>query len=145
MAEEDATTAEGNGPVTGSATDPERGGAPADGPLARLNALQRSPRQRGLATAVALVFGVAAATVHWGGLLVGGALVGLVQPRLRRAVLGGLGYGLCVLGVAAARFALAGTLGEVTGTWPLSGVGVAIALVAGSLGGLARGLIPDAR
>ena len=113
--------------------------------LARLSALQRDSRRRLLATGGALVVGVVLATVHWAGLLVGGALVGLSQPTLRRALAAGLGFGVVVLGVTAVRLALAGTLEEVLATWPVVGVGVAIALVAGPVGALARGLFPDAR
>jgi hypothetical protein len=112
--------------------------------ISRLFALQRAPRRRGLATAGALVLGVVLGTVHWAGLLVGGALVGLCQPTLGRALVAGLGFGVVVLAVATLRFALAGTLGAVLGTWPLVGVGVAVALVAGPVGALARGLFADA-
>jgi len=112
--------------------------------FSRLFALQRDPRRRGLATAGALVFGVVLGTVHWAGLLFGGALVGLCQPTLGRALAAGVGFGVTVLAVATLRFALAGTLGAVLGTWPLVGVGVAVALVAGSVGALARGLFENA-
>jgi hypothetical protein len=83
-------------------------------------------------------------TFHWAGLLVGGALVGLCQPTLRRALVAGLGFGVVVLAVVTLRLALAGTLGEVLGTWPLVGIGIAVALVAGPVGALARGLFGDA-
>jgi len=110
----------------------------------RLFALQRDPRRRGVATAGALLLGVVLGTFHWAGLLVGGALVGLCQPTLRRALATGLGYGVLVVAVVSLRLALAGTLDEVLGTWPLLGVGVAVALVAGPVGALARGLFGDA-
>jgi len=97
-----------------------------------------------MATAGALVLGTVLATFHWAGLLVGGALVGFSRPTLRRALVAGFGFGVLVLLVTAARFALAGTLGAVLATWPLVGVGVAIPLVAGPLGALARGLVRDA-
>lgn len=113
--------------------------------LTRLYAVQRDPRGRRALTAVAFVVGLALATVHWGGLLVGGALVGLAQPTLGRALPAGLGFGIAALAVAAVRFALAGTLAEVAGTWPLVGVAVAVALVAAPLGATARGLLPDAQ
>lgn len=112
--------------------------------LTRLYTVQCNPRQRRALTAAALVSGVGLATVHWSGLLVGGALVGLAQPTLRRGLVGGLGFGVAVVAVAALRFALAGTLVRVVGTWPLVGVGVAIPLVAGPLGAASRGLVPDA-
>lgn len=112
--------------------------------LAGLYAAQCDPRRRRVLTVAALAVGLGFATLHWSGLLVGGALVGLAQPTLRRALLAGLGFGVAALVVAAVRFALAGTLAGVGGTWPLVAVGVAAALVAGPLGASARGLIPDA-
>lgn len=114
------------------------------GALARLYAVQRDSRTRRALTAAGLAAGLVLATVHWGGLLAGGAFVGLAQPTLKRGVLAGLGFGVAALVVAALRFALAGTLAGVVGTWPLVAVGVAVALVAGPLGASVRGLIPDA-
>jgi len=137
--------AEGDGTAAETVTEPERpAGGPGDGPLPRLFALQRDARRRRMATAGALVLGTVLATFHWAGLLVGGALVGFSRPTLRRALVAGFGFGVLVLLVTAARFALAGTLGAVLATWPLVGVGVAIPLVAGPLGALARGLVRDA-
>ena len=113
-------------------------------PLGALYALQRTPRLRRVAAVVALLVGLGLATLHWGGLLVGGALVGLSMPTLRRALVAGLGFGLAGLVVAGARFALAGTLGAVLGAWPLVAVAVVAPLVAGPVGSLVRGLVPDA-
>ena len=42
----------------------------------------------------AVLVGLAASTVHWLGLAVGGALVGLVARTTRRGLLGGAGFGL---------------------------------------------------
>jgi len=110
----------------------------------RLYASQRDPRRRrGLAAAAVLV-GLVLATVHWVGLFVGGALVGLSQPTLRRAVLAGLGFGAAALVVAAVGVVTAGTLGGVLGTWPLVAIGVAVPLLAGPLGATVRGLFADA-
>jgi hypothetical protein len=125
-------------------TDGDGGADEKTSAFSRLFALQREPRRRRLATAGALVFGVVLGTVHWAGLLVGGALVGLCQPTLGRALAAGLGFGVAVLAVTTLRFALVGTLGSVLGTWPLVGVGVAVALVAGPVGALVRGLFEDA-
>jgi hypothetical protein len=146
MADGDGGAVEsGSGPVESTGNDHgDTAGSESDSTLDRLFALQRVPRRRGLATAGALVLGVLLGTVHWAGLLVGGALVGLCQPTLGRALVAGLGFGVAVLAVVTLRFALAGTLGAVLGTWPLVGVGVAVALVAGPVGALARGLFEDA-
>ncbi|WP_123537237.1 hypothetical protein [Halosimplex salinum] len=110
----------------------------------RLYDAQTAARERRLLTVVATVAGLALATVHWSGLLAGGALVGLCQPTLRRALVAGLGFGLVVLGVVAAQFALAGSLSASLAMGPLLALGVAVPLVAGPLGATARGLLPDA-
>jgi hypothetical protein len=110
----------------------------------RLYESERDPRRRRALTGGGLVVGLLLATVHWSGLFVGGALVGLAQPTLRRAVLAGLGFGVTALVVAAVSVAIAGTLEGVLGTWPLVAVGVVVPLAAGVVGALARGLLPDA-
>jgi len=115
----------------------------ANGTLDRLHAAQTAPRERWGLTLVATLVGLALAAVHWSGLLAGGALVGLCWPTFRRALVAGLAFGVVALVVAAARFALAGTLDDVLAAWPLVGLAVAIPLVAGPLGAGIRGLIPD--
>ncbi|WP_224269467.1 hypothetical protein [Haloprofundus salinisoli] len=57
----------------------------------------RTGRYAELALILATVVGVAATMVHWAGLLVGGALVGLVATSVSRAVVNGLTFGLVVL------------------------------------------------
>lgn len=113
-------------------------------PLARLSVAQQTPRERWALTAGATALGLGLASLHWAGLLAGGALVGLCWPTLRRALVAGLGFGLVALAAAAAQFAAAGTLGQVLETWPLVAIAVAVPLVAGPLGASARGLLADA-
>lgn len=112
--------------------------------LGRLYDAERDPRRRRTLTAVGLVVGLLLATVHWAGLFVGGALVGLAQPTLRRAVLAGLGFGVTAPVVAAVSVAVAGTLGGVLDTWPLVAIVVAVPLLTGPLGATVRGLFADA-
>jgi hypothetical protein len=115
-----------------------------EGLRARLYDAQTDPRERWALTVAATAVGLALATVHWGGLLVGGALVGFAQPTLRRALVAGLAFGVVVLLAMAVRFALAGTLDAYLEMGQLLAVSVAIPLVAGPLGATARGLVPDA-
>lgn len=126
----------------------ERGGdevGSGDGSLlGRLYASERDPGRRRTLTVVGLVVGLLLATVHWSGLFLGGALVGLAQPTLRRALLAGLGYGLAALVVAGASVAAADTLDALFATWPLVAIGVAVPLLAGFVGALVRGVLPDA-
>lgn len=65
----------------------------ARGVTARLEALRRDDRRRRTAFAVAVVIGLAASTVHWLGLVAGGALVGIVQRGLPRAIGAALVFG----------------------------------------------------
>ncbi|ELZ91431.1 hypothetical protein C440_13994 [Haloferax mucosum ATCC BAA-1512] len=53
----------------------------------------RRGRYAELALVVATIVGLAAAAVHWIGLAVGGALVGVLATSLRRAVPQGLTFG----------------------------------------------------
>ncbi|WP_436907034.1 hypothetical protein [Halosimplex marinum] len=111
---------------------------------ARLYHAQTAPRERWGLTVTATALGLALATVHWAGLLVGGALVGFAQPTLRRALVAGLAFGVVVLLAAAVQFALAGSLDAYLAMGQLLAVSVAVPLVAGPLGAAARGLVPDA-
>ena len=61
-----------------------------------LTAVRADPRRRAVALVVAAAVGLAVAWVHWLGLFVAGALVGLVSRSVPRAV----GWGL-VVGVLA--------------------------------------------
>lgn len=118
--------------------------AEGDSRLARLYAAQRDARERWALTVATAVVGLGLAWIHWAGLLVGGALVGLCWPTLRRAVVAGVGFAVVVLVATAAQFWAAGTLGKVLGATPLVYVAVAAPVVAGPLGATARGLLPDA-
>ena len=50
--------------------------------------------RRGLLLVGAILLGLAASAVHWLGLAVGGALVGLVAKSTRRGLIAGAGFGL---------------------------------------------------
>lgn len=111
---------------------------------ARVYDAQTSPRERWALTVAATALGLALASLHWGGLLAGGALVGLCRPTLRRALLAGLAFGVVVLLAMGVQFALAGSLDEYLAMGQLLAVSAAVPLVAGPLGAAARGLVPDA-
>lgn len=115
-----------------------------DGAFGGLYALQRDPQRRWIAAAVAAVVGLALSTVHWSGLLLGGALVGWAWPTLGRATLAGLGFGLLALVAFGLALGASGTLPAALGMGAITYVTVATALVLGALGGLSRGLAGDA-
>lgn len=94
-----------------------------------------------IALVACLIIGLVLASLHWIGLVAGGALVGLVAASLRRAIVAGFGFGLVVLLVWATRLAVAGSFGKVTAMGEIALLGVAIALVGAVFGSLARGII----
>ncbi|SFC06436.1 hypothetical protein SAMN05444422_10490 [Halobiforma haloterrestris] len=89
-----------------------------------------------VALLAAVAVGLALSWLHWLGLIAAGALVGLVSPTTKRAVLGGLGFGVLVLAVFAA------TLGDsaavAAGTTPIVYVAVGAALGLPVFGSLVR-------
>ena len=92
-----------------------------------------------VALVVAVVVGLATAWFHWLGLVLGGALVGVVSESLPRAVLSGVGFGVLVLVVFAA--SLGPVAGAVLEMAPVSYLVVAAALGLPVLGSLVRGLV----
>ncbi|NLV11416.1 hypothetical protein GOC74_15925 [Halomicrobium mukohataei] len=110
----------------------------------RLWRLQTDPTDRWRATVLAGTVGALLATVHWSGLLAGGALVGLAWPTLRRAVLAGLGFGIAVVALFAFELALGGSLVATLRMGVFGLVPVVVPVVAAPLGATVRGLVPDA-
>jgi len=108
-----------------------------DGPLSTL----RADRRRRLGAALLGVgIGLAVATVHWIGFVLGGALVALPAARIRTGVLAGLGFGLVGWLVFLATLADAGALSVYFETGQLLAVSAGTALGGGLLGGLVRGV-----
>ncbi|ARS88802.1 hypothetical protein [Natrarchaeobaculum aegyptiacum] len=90
------------------------------------------------AFAVVVLVGVALAWIHWLGLVLAGALVGLVSPSLWRAIAGGFVVGLVVL--IAFALTLGGALGPTLEMTPIVWLAVASALGLPVLGSLIRGI-----
>lgn len=106
----------------------------------RIARMRADDRQRRAALAVAIGLGIAVVALHWVGLFVAGALVGLTRQTLPRALAAGLAFGILVVAV----FFLVTPLvspGNVLVLAPLSYVTVGIALVGPVWGALARGLV----
>lgn len=104
----------------------------------RLTHLRTHSRAHRLALAVAMAVGLALAWVHWLGLLVGGALVGVVAPDFRRALLTAVGFGVLVLFVFA--LTLGSSLGKALAMTPPSYLAVGSALGLPAFGSLVRAL-----
>ena len=107
---------------------------------AHLDTLRGSPSRRRLVTAGALVVGLAVGWFHWLGYVLGGALVALPQPSLRRGVVFGLGFGALAWLSFAGWLALTGDLALYLGMGQVFTVSSAIPLAGSLLGALARGV-----
>jgi hypothetical protein len=85
----------------------------------RLRGLREGRRSE---TAVVAVFvvGLLVSAVHWAGLVVAGALLGLVAVSTGRAFVLGVYFGTFVLAAYGVVLAWYGTLGSVAGAFPLS-------------------------
>ena len=121
-------------------TQPRGDGA--RGRLSRTLAAVRagSRGRRLLVTAGAVALGLVFATGHWTGLVLGGALVGVLQRDLKRAVAGGLLFGLVALGafvLVTPRLAA----GELLALAPPVYVTVGAGLGLSFLGSLTRGVV----
>ena len=107
---------------------------------ARLDALRVTPRRRRLATLVAALLSLAVVWLHWLGFVLGGALVALAQPSLRRGLLAGFGFGVLAWLAFAGWLMLTGDLARYLGMGQVLAVSTAVPLVGALLGSLARGL-----
>jgi hypothetical protein len=106
----------------------------------RLGTVRGRDRLRWALTAAAVLVGVALVTVHWLGLVLGGALVGVLQRGLGRAILAGLAFGVVAL---LAFLILAARLepGELLALRPVVYVTVGAGLGLPLLGSLVRGVV----
>lgn len=86
----------------------------------------------------AVLLGLAAASVHWIGLVVGGALVGLTRRNLGRALLAGVGFGL--LTVAVTVLLTPTTLGDLLQLTRVAGLTLLVGVGLSTLGALLRGV-----
>lgn len=104
--------------------------------------VRENPQYHWVGLLIACLLGLIAATVHWFGLVVGGALVGLLATDIKRAILSGIGFGLLVVLVWGGLLAVAGSLGKAMamGEFALFPVGIALGLSV--LGSLVRGVLP---
>jgi len=107
---------------------------------AALTAVRADRRKRAVALALAAVVGLGAAWLHWLGLFVAGALVGLVSRSLPRAVVWGLGVGSLAVALTVLAHPLMGA-GEFVALTPPVYVAVVVGLLAPVWGSLLRGVV----
>jgi len=125
-------------PTTGEATDDDGVAGPWTPLFLADLRTRRNPRRAALVAA--LLVGLVAVWVHWIGLVVAGALVGLVSRTLPRALAAGVGVGALVLVLHVLGSPVMGPA-EFLALSPVSYVTV-VAAVGGPLwGSLARGVI----
>ena len=106
----------------------------------RLRALRDRDRQRTLVVAGGVLVGLGLGSVHWFGLVLGGALVALPARTVARGLAHGLGLGVLGLVVFAGLLWAQGALGPALTTGTIGAVGVAVGLGAPLLDALVRGL-----
>lgn len=85
--------------------------------------------------------GLGLGSLHWIGLVVGGALVALPAKTFPRGLATGLAFGILVLVVFAVQLVWFGALGSTLSMGMIGGIGVAIGLAAPLLGSLVRGIV----
>lgn len=106
----------------------------------RLSSLRADDRQRRMVVAAGLLLGLGLGSLHWLGLVVGGAVVALPARTIPRGLAHGLALGVLELLVFAALLAWQGALGPALTTGMVGGITVTVGLAAPLLGSLVRGL-----
>lgn len=85
--------------------------------------------------------GIFLSTIHWLGLLVGGSVLGLLAPSLRRGILYGAVFGVTVWLVFVLSLGWAGVVPSMDGI-QVFGLSLVIPVVLGAVGGTAHELRP---
>ena len=100
---------------------------------------ERGQRRWGLALTGAAI-GLAVATIHWIGFLVGGALIAFPQRSITRGIIAGTAFGVVAWGSFVATLALDRTAAAYLGMGQVVLVSAAIPIVAAVLGSLVRAI-----
>lgn len=112
----------------------------ADWTPAWLADLRADDYRRHAALVAAALVGIGLSMLHWVGLFLAGALVGLVSRDLQRAAAGGLAVGVLVLAVHVGASPVMG-VGEFLALTPAAYVTVAAGLLFPVWGSLVRGVV----
>lgn len=103
-----------------------------------LSKVRNTKRLRRVFSVLAVLMGLALATVHPLGLLAGGCLVGMVAPSPLRGVLAGFAFGVIVVSVFFGMAFSAGRLDPLLGAGLPAIVAIVTPLLLGTIGGLSR-------
>ncbi|WP_266076602.1 hypothetical protein [Haladaptatus caseinilyticus] len=109
--------------------------------MIRFDDIRSDPTLRSLTVGFAVAVGLGIAWMHWAGLLVGGALVSLPTKNWKRGILAGFGFGVLSLLVFAGLLVYYGSFVPALEMGRVTALMVAIPLVLGTIGGLARVLV----
>lgn len=110
-------------------------------PSRLLGEIRGDARYHWPALVVACLLGLVVTSLHWSGLVLGGALVGILATTLKRAILSGVGFGVLVVAVWVVSLALPGQFGKVVAMNEITALPIAIALGLSILGSLVRGTL----
>lgn len=110
-------------------------------PADRLSRLRENDRQRAMVALGGLLIGLGLGSLHWLGLVLGGAIVALPARTIPRGLAAGLGLGVVGLVVFAGLLAWQGALGAALTTGVVGGIAVIVGLAAPLLGALVRAIV----
>lgn len=110
-------------------------------PADRLAELRTDDRQRRLVVVAGALLGLVLGSLHWFGLVIGGAIVALPARSIKRGLATGLGLGVLVLLVAATELALQGALAPALSTGTVVGSSAVIGVALPLWGALIRGVV----
>lgn len=110
-------------------------------PADRLGALRTDDRQRTMVVLGGVLIGLGLGSLHWFGLVLGGAIVALPARTIPRGLAYGLGLGVLGLVVFAGLLVWQGALGAALTTGLVGGITVAIGLAAPLVGSLVRAVV----
>ena len=106
----------------------------------RLTALRDRDRRRTLVVLGGVLLGLGLGSIHWLGLVLGGALVAMPARTVPRGLAHGLGLGVLGLAVFAGLLWTQGALAAALATGTIGAVSVGVGLGAPLLGAFVRGL-----
>lgn len=109
--------------------------------IEQLDAIRNRPKRRAIVISLCYGIGLGLASVHWLGLIAGGALVALPNRRLLTGIAAGFVFGLLVIIVWFLLHWHAGMIGSIVGMGEFTGIAVAVAIGLPLLGSLVRGIV----
>lgn len=107
----------------------------------RLRAFYTTEHGRWAVMVAAIGIGILASAIHWAGLFLGGALVGLAAATRKRALLSGFGFGVLVWVVFALSLVVSGDFSQYLAMGQIFAVSTVIPVAAATFAALVRWLM----